>query len=72
MVGLYQDFVNLVKTSWEKWYFNSYGCFGKNFKGTQVFGNKLGKKKKVATKEELVKIERDFDTFYTNHREGFE
>jgi hypothetical protein len=30
------------------------------------------RKKKVETKEELVKIERDLDTLYTNHPKGFE
>jgi hypothetical protein len=33
---------------------------------------KWERKKKLAAKEELVKIERDLDTLYTNHPEGFE
>jgi len=32
----------------------------------------MGRKKKLAAKEELAKFERDLDTLYTNHPEGFE
>jgi len=44
----------------------------KKLKELKILVIKWERKKKMAAKEELVKIEKNLDTLYTNHPEGFE
>jgi len=70
------DFVNLVRTSWngllENETLTPMDSLVKKLKVLRSLVINWERKKKVAAKEELVNIERDLDTLYTNHPEGFE
>jgi hypothetical protein len=70
------DFVNLVRTSWNGLLGNEtltpMDALVKKIKVLKSLVINWERKKKLAAKEELAKIERELDTLYTNYPEGFE